>query len=25
VFNFIAAFKELEGDIWDHIPTLTYK
>jgi len=25
VFNFIAAFKELEGDIWDDIPTLEYK
>lgn len=25
VFNFIAAFKELEGDIWDNIPTLGYK
>ena len=25
VFNFIAAFKELEGDIWDDIPTLGYK
>lgn len=24
VFNFIAAFKELEGDIWDNIPTLGY-
>lgn len=25
VFNFISAFKELEGDIWDTIPTLSYK
>ncbi len=25
VFNFISAFKELEGDIWDDISTLTYK
>lgn len=25
VFNFISAFKELEGDIWDDIPTLGYK
>lgn len=25
VFNFISAFKELEGDIWDDIPTLSYK
>jgi len=25
VFNFISAFKELEGDIWDDIETLTLK
>jgi virginiamycin A acetyltransferase len=24
VFNFIAAFKDLKGDIWDDIPTLNY-
>lgn len=24
VFNFIAAFKDLKGDIWDNIPTLNY-
>ena len=25
VFNFISAFNELEGEIWDSIPTLDYK
>ena len=25
VFNFISAFQDLEGDVWDDIPTLSYK